>query len=79
MAVFAIRSLFGSDRLKRERIQNLTSAIAGLTAAIDSVEAKLNTPPPPAGVPEADVQAAADAVKAQTDRLVPPPVAVAAP
>lgn len=60
-------------------INNLTSAVSRLTSGVDAVAAVLaagaTTPP---GVPEADVQAAADAVNAQAARLetaVTPPVA----
>lgn len=46
-------------------IENLTAAVSKLTSSVDAAVAKLNTP----NVPEADVQAAADAVNIQSARL----------
>lgn len=45
-------------------IDNLKGAVDKLTASVDALVAK-----PTGGVPEADVQAAADAVAAQADRV----------
>lgn len=47
-------------------IDNLAGAVEKLTASVDRAVEKLGQP---SGVPEADVQAAADAVAAQADRL----------
>ena len=46
-------------------IDNLTAAVSRLTTSVDAAVAKLGT----TGVPEADVQAAADTVNAQSARL----------
>lgn len=56
------------ERTLMAAIDNLNSAIVNLTLAVDNAVAALGTPT--TGVPEADVQAAADAVTAQTTRLV---------
>jgi len=45
-------------------LDNLRGAIDKLTASVDALAAK-----PTGGVPEADVQSAADAVAAQADRI----------
>lgn len=71
------------ERIFMSALANLTSAIGSLTVAVDNITAAISTPP--TGVPEADVQNAADAVAVQTARLVaatpvpPPPPAPPAP
>lgn len=73
----AIRELTKEKKHMAKSLDNLTAAIGKLTTSVDAAVAKLGTPP--TGVPEADVQAAADAVNAQSARLdtavspTPPP------
>lgn len=50
-------------------LENLNESVVKLTASVDAAVAKLGQPAPPAGVDPAAVQAAADAVNAQSARL----------
>lgn len=62
-------------------LENLTTAVADLTTAVDAAVTVLNTPHPT----DAQVQTAADAVNAQSARLnvasgaTPPPTPTPAP
>jgi hypothetical protein len=52
-------------QIMAKAIENLTDAVNKLTVSVDAAVAKIGAP----GVPEADVQAAADAVNLQTAKL----------
>lgn len=72
-----LKSKLTTERKLVAALSNLQIAITNLTTAVDNAVTALGAPPV-TGVPEADVQAAADAVTVQTGRLVtatPPPPA----